>query len=327
MKAAAAFPEPPAAGRMPLPVNREKSLKVEINPFKRILKAAGAVCGGISTGTEKIRSGYGNGDCLYFDFQHMVFAVADATERFPWASRDLLNRLSESLARSGAPDTAQGWRELINTEVYSDQKFQHKTTFSCIAVRRDPEGVSLVISHGGDSVVTIMNSVTGAIRHQTGRDMYFAGRSREIADVSEYRVTDRDSRVLISSDGFDDVWRFCMRRSLLGGARDVFERYPVDSICEMIHGILEENRGCFEHDDIGFIIIDPFRLERIGGTAVIMGGTRPGEEHRYLADYSSRPHDRWVPGEEWGASEEEFRGAGIRILAEGGNRGGGRTMA
>ncbi|HOT44089.1 MAG TPA: hypothetical protein PLM53_08575 [Spirochaetota bacterium] len=306
---------------------REESLKVEINPSKRILKAAGAVCGGISTGTEKIRSGYGNGDCLYFDFEHMVFAVADATERFPWASRDLLNRLSESLAKSGAPDSAKGWKEMINTEVYSVQKFQHKTTFSCIAVRSDPEGLSLVISHGGDSVVTVMDSVTGGISHQTGRDMYFAGRSREIADVIEYRVADRNSRVLVSSDGFDDVWRFCIRRSLLGGAREVFERYAVDSICEMIHGILEENRGAFEHDDIGFIILDPFRLERIDGTAVVMGGTRPGEEHRYLTEYASRRNDRWVPGEEWGASAEEFDGAGIRILAHGGKWGSGRKPA
>ncbi len=304
---------------MPLSGYREESLKVEINPSKRILKAAGAVCGGISTGTEKIRSGYGNGDCLYFDFENMVFAVADATERFPWASRDLLNRLSESLAKSGPPDTAAGWKELVNGEVYSVQKFQHKTTFSCIAVRRDPDGVSLVISHGGDSVVTVMSSVTGAISHQTGRDMYFAGRSMEIADVSEYRMTDRNSRVLISSDGFDDVWRFCIRRSLLGGAREVFERYEVDSIGEMIHGILEDNRGGFEHDDIGFIIVDPFRLERIEGAAVIMGGTRPGEEHRYLAEYVSRRHDRWVTCDEWSVSAEEFEGAGIRILAHGGN--------
>ena len=78
-----------------------------------------------------------------------------------------------------------------------------------------------------------------------------------------------------------------MRRSLLGGAKDVFERYPVDSICEMIHGILEENRGGFEHDDIGFIIMDPFRTERIDGAAVLMGGTQPHEEQRYLTEYAS----------------------------------------
>ncbi len=118
----------------------------------------------------------------------------------------------------------------------------------------------LIISHGGDSVVTVMNSVTGSICQQTGRDMNFAGRSKEIVDVTQYRMADRDSRVLISTDGFDDVWRFCMHQSLLGGARDVFERYPVDGICEMISGILEENKGRFEYDDIGFIIIDPYRI-------------------------------------------------------------------
>ncbi|MBP7736038.1 MAG: hypothetical protein KA369_08725 [Spirochaetes bacterium] len=274
----------------------------------------GTVCGGISTGTEKIRSGYGNGDCLYFDFDHMVFAVADATERFPWASRDLLNRLSESLLKSGVPDTPEGWKEMINSEVYADQKFQHKTTFSCIAIRQDPDGVSLIIAHGGDSAVTVMDSVTGAICHQTPRDMYFAGRSKEIADVREYRMNDPNGRILVSSDGFDDIWRFCMRRSLLGGAREVFSQHPLDRICEMILGILDENRGVFEHDDIGFMIIDPFRMKRIDGAAVLMGGTKPHEEHRYLSEYAAESHDRWVSGEEWSDSVDELDGAGIRAL-------------
>jgi hypothetical protein len=293
--------------------SREESLKVEINPSKRILKMSGAVCGGISTGSDKIRSGYGNGDCLYFDFDLMVFALADGTERFPWASRDLLNRLSESILRCGVPDTTAGWKELVNTEVYHGQKYQHKTTFSCVAVRPDPKGVSLIISHGGDSVVTVMDSSTGAIRHQTGRDMNFAGRSKEITDVTEYRTADRNSRVFLSTDGFNDVWRFCTRRSLLGDAKDVFERYPVDCICERILGLLEENRGRFEHDDVGFIIIDPFRAERIGGTSIIMGGTQPHEERRYLSEYASGQHDRWVPGGEWGDCAGEFDGAGIYI--------------
>lgn len=295
----------------------KESPTVEINPSKRILKIPGTVCGGISTGTDKIRSGYGNGDCLYFDFEHLVFAVADGSERFPWASRDLLNRLSESLSRSGVPDTVLGWRDLMNTEIYSEQKYQYKTTFSCVAIRPEGKGgISLIISHGGDSAVTVMNSVTGLICQQTGRDMNFAGRSKDIADVTQYRTTDRDIKVLLSTDGFDDVWRFCMRQSLLGGARDVFERFPVDCICEMIHGILEDNRGRFEYDDIGFIIIDPYRTERIGGTAVIMGGTRPYEEQQYLLEYASGSHDRWVPDGQWGNYNEVFAGAGIRVLVQ-----------
>ncbi|MBP7586164.1 MAG: hypothetical protein KBA61_19130, partial [Spirochaetes bacterium] len=90
-----------------------------INAAARMISMEGRAGAFLATGTDKVRSGYGNGDCLYFDFENMVFAVADATERFPWASRDLLNRLSESLAKSGPPDTAAGWKELVNGEVYS----------------------------------------------------------------------------------------------------------------------------------------------------------------------------------------------------------------
>ncbi len=294
----------------------KESLTVEINPAKRILKMPGAVCGGIATGTDKIRNGYGNGDCLYFDFEHRVFAVADGSERFPWASRNLLNRLSESMARSGAPDTVEGWKDLINTEIYSVQKYQHKTTFSCVAINSRKEGVSLIISHGGDSVVTVMNSVTGLICHQTGRDMNFAGRSKDIADVTKYVTSDRDCRVLISTDGFNDFWRFCMSNSILGGKRDVFTRYPVENICEMISGILEANKGRFEYDDIGFIIIDPFQMEHISANAVLMGGTRPYEEKQFLLEYSAESHDHWVSDEKWIDSVEEFSGAGIRIILQ-----------
>lgn len=290
------------------------SRSVAINPARRILKMPGALCGGIRTGTDKIRSGYGNGDCLFFDFEHLVFAVADGSERFPGASRDLLNRLSESLSLSGSPDTVQGWREMLNGKVFSGQKYQHKTTFSCVAVRREGEELLLIISHGGDSAVTVMNGTTGSICRQTERDMNFAGRSREIADVTEYRTADRDGRVLISTDGFDDAWRFCMGQPIPGGARELFEQCPVDGICDMIHGVLEEDRGRFEYDDIGFIMMDPFRTERIRGRAVMMGGTQPFQEKRFLSEYASGLHDRWVPDGQWGGHDDLFAGAGIRVI-------------
>ena len=239
--------------------------------------------------------------------------MADGSERFPWASRDLLNRLSESLAQYGVPDTVLGWRDLINKEIYSEQKYQHKTTFSCVAIRREGEDVNLIISHGGDSAVTVMNSVTGSICQQTDRDMNFAGRSKEIVDVAKYRLADRDSRVLVSTDGFNDVWRFCLRQSLLGGASDVFKRYPVDSICEMIHGILEKNKSRFEYDDIGFIIIDPFRAETIKEKSVLMGGTRPHEEKRFQEEYLYGSYDQWISGSRWSEYADIFAEAGIQI--------------
>ena len=84
----------------------------------------------------------------------------------------------------------------------------------------------------------------------------------------------------------------------------------------MIHGILEENRNSFEYDDIGFIIIDPYRTERIGVATVIMGGTRPYEEQQYLSEYASGSHDRWVPDGQWGNYDEVFAGAGIRVIVQ-----------
>jgi len=291
----------------------QKLRSIGINASKRILKMKKSLCGGIITGTDKIRSGFGNGDCLFFDFDHLVFAVADGTERFPWASRDLLIRLSENLSRAGAPVTAQGWKDLINGKVYSGQKYQHKTTFSCVAIRGDQSGVDMIISHGGDSAVTVMDSKSGAVYHQTGRDMNFGGRSREIVEVSEHRMTDRNSRVVISTDGFNDLLRYCVSRSIFASESELFTAYPVDSIGELVHGIVESSRGMFEHDDIGFVIIDPFLVERIGGHAVIIGGTRPHEEKRFQEEYPRGPHDRWISGARWGEYADVFAGAGIQV--------------
>lgn len=295
----------------------KESPTVEINPFRRILKMPQAVCGGISTGSDKIRSGYGNGDCLYFDFEHLVFAVADGTERFPWASRDLLQRLSERLSRSGSPETVRDWKDMMNTEIYAGQKYQHKTTFSSVALRREGQDVFLIIANGGDSVVTVMDGLTGKIRRQTGRNMDFAGRSKEIVDVTEHRVPDPNHRVLLSTDGFDDVWRFCHRRSLVGSARDVLERVGLDGVGEVIFGMLEGQRGRFEYDDVGFILLDPGAVERVKGKALIMGGTRPFEEKHYRLQYTPQAYDRWIPDAQWAGQEEMLAGAGIRVLKAG----------
>jgi hypothetical protein len=291
----------------------KESRLIGINASMRTLKVKDAVCGGIITGTDKIRSGFGNGDCLYFDFEHRVFAVADGSERFPWASRDLLIRLSESLLRSGAPGTAQSWKDLINGEVYSEQKYQHKTTFSCVAIKGDRSGVDMVISNGGDSAVTVMDSISGAIYQQTGRDMNFGGRSREIVDVSELRMTDHNGRVIISTDGFNDLMRFCVRTSIFSSEVEIFTAYPLDSIGELVHGIIGSNRGTFEHDDIGFIIIDPFRIGRIGGPAVFIGGTRPHEEKRFQEEYAQGFYDRWISRPRWSEFADIFAGAGIIV--------------
>lgn len=287
--------------------------EIEINASQRTVKCGNAVCGSVITGTDKIRSGYGNGDCLYFDFKHGVFAIADATERFPWASRDLLNRLSETLSLRGTPGSSEGWKDLMNAQVYSAQKYQHKTTFSCVALDREGEGGGMVVIHGGDSVVTVINPADGSLLYQTGPDMNFAGRSLGITDVSEHRYGDRNVRVIISSDGFGDLFRFCLRQKLIKNAAQAFSGNTLAGVCGNIHEVLDNNRGRFEHDDIGFILIDPFRAVNIRGPKILIGGTRPNEEKRFLEGASSGPRNRWVPAGEWREHESMFSGIGITV--------------
>ncbi len=292
------------------------SWPLEINPSKRIVRLKNAACGGVITGTDKIRSGFGNGDCVILDFAHRVFAVADGSERFPWASRDLLNRLWSSISRSGAPGSLREWIDMLNDEVYSGQKYQHKTTFSCAAVAGEGDERTLFIAHGGDSAVTLMEPDGGSIVFQTGRDMNFAGRSRLIADCTEHRVTDRGSRVVLSTDGFDDLLRYCKKHSLYPRLSRVLADVPVDRICEEMHDVLDAHRGKIEHDDIGLIVIDPFAFTGgRGEKTVLIGGTKPYEEMRYSADYASGPRERWAAEGEWAECADLFSGAGILVKA------------
>lgn len=286
---------------------------IEINAAKRILRLKGALSGSIFTGTDKVRNGYGNGDCLYFDFHHRVFAVADGTERFPWASRDILCRLSEELTQAGVPGTADEWKTLINRRVYPEQKYQHKTTFSCVAVSGDDDEIVLTVAHGGDSVVLVIDSVSGDVLFETGRNMDFAGRSREIVDVIEHRVTDRNARVVIYSDGFDDLFHYCIRQSVLSRLSDAFTHFPVDRLGEQIHRLLGENAGLFEYDDIACIVMDPFRLVGVDVKRVLIGGTQPHEEKYFRSGDDHMEENRWVPQTGWADAAEAFLKSGITI--------------
>lgn len=288
--------------------------RAEINPSRRTFRFRDQACGLIRTGTEKIRNGFGNGDCIMLDFKHRVFAAADGSERAPWASRDLLKRLWSSLLRYGTPGSLAEWVDMLNEQVYPGQKYQHKTTFSCVAVSGEGDARRLFIFHGGDSIVTLMNPAEGSILFQTGRDMNFAGRSRSIADCTEHPLADRNIRVAISTDGLNDLLRYCRRQALFPGILTLPPDHPVERVCDEMHRVLDTHGGKFEHDDIGLVVLDPFALGDSGTGAVLIGGTRPHEEVRYREDRASQVRDQWWPEEAWPENEREFALAGIAVM-------------
>jgi hypothetical protein len=48
-----------------------------VNAAERTLVKGDAACAMVLTGSDKIRSGYGNGDCRLLDFRNRVFALSD----------------------------------------------------------------------------------------------------------------------------------------------------------------------------------------------------------------------------------------------------------
>jgi len=93
---------------------------IEVNNDMRVIMDREAFFVMLLAGTDKIRSGYGNGDSLLIDSEHSIFAIADATERFPNASRILLSKIMGGLA--SIPDTSEQWRAYINA-IYQQQEY------------------------------------------------------------------------------------------------------------------------------------------------------------------------------------------------------------
>ncbi len=257
-----------------------KSSTPLIDPLRRLIRVDDALSASIVTGTDKVQSGYGNGDCLLMDFPRGVFAVADAAERFPVASRDLLERLVRGLTTRGAPGTRSEWTACIE-EAWAGQKFVHKTTFSLLALSRRDDGLNAYLCHGGDSAIMIFDAADQSIKFKTGPDMNFAGRSKQAPAVEKIPLENRNLRILLATDGFFDVIRHYYGHCPLGLPEELLS-HPVHRAAGLLHRAIEESRGKLTHDDIGLILLDPFKAENIEHPPLLMGGTTPDAEANYI---------------------------------------------
>jgi len=287
-----------------------------INAAERTLVKDAAACAMVLTGSDKIRSGYGNGDCLLLDFRNSVFALSDGAERYARASRLLLERLSTAIETQGAPASADEWRELAN-RVYSDQSYQHKATFSCAALLGTTTARRLVVTHGGDSMVFVVSKLSGAIEFRTVVDMSFAGRSRTVANVTEIDLGKGEFRIVLCSDGLIDVARFA-GRDLAGLLSSTALRVEIRKIPERVKKVITDSLKMErkkEYDDISFIVLEPSMMDATSDLRVLMGGTSPGEEEEYQRRVlPERIFNKWLGVDEMAAQSSLINSCGIRIL-------------
>jgi len=268
----------------------------------------------LATGTDKVRSGYGNGDCVLMDFAHSVFALSDSTERHARASRELLERLRTAVAESGTPAGIGEWRAMVNG-VFARQEYRHKATFSCVGLAERNGALTLTALNGGDSAIIVINVTERRVEYMSRPDMYFAGRSREIAHAAELVLSGDEYRVALCSDGMSDIAKLSGKsvvEMMMEAAASAVDGLPA-RFREMVESI--DGTPGAEYDDAGTLVIDPRACMRRENIALIMGGTSPHEEAGYQQKLRRAPElDRWIAVEEVERRGDVARGCGITII-------------
>ena len=276
-----------------------------------MVRQKGALSALVITGSDKVENGFGNGDCFLLDFSRLIFAVSDGSERYPQASRILLERFAEVISeRDKSPDISV-LKKSIET-IYGGQKYTHKCTFSCVAFFKNRKEVTVSISSGGDSVVIVADSSDRSIIFKTVPDMNFAGRSKNVPGISTLTLKDRKFRVIIATDGFTEVLNKIGKPEHGKLPEWLFK----GSLCDIAGKFRRrfKTKKLLSYDDIGMIIVDPFSVCR-DDKAIVVGGTSPSKEALFASSFSGRT-GKWVEKERWPGDEEIFDSAGITIKDE-----------
>lgn len=275
-----------------------------LNPLKRSVRLPGRLGACLITGTEKIRCGYGNGDCLLLDLRHRIFAVADASERFPHASRLLLDRLATDVCRNGPPTSETEFNRLL-CRIWSRQRFIHKTTLSCVVLIEGNGGPAAMVASNGDSSVSLMGATPGTMLLHTGADMNFAGRSRRPNPVETHRLANAPATIVLATDGMP---------AAANGALAPISGHP-HRIGDRIEKQIHSDGGPGEIDDIGAIALSTQIMNEPSEAVIIMGGTRPGVETAFVRGGERKAElDRWDDVAAWKRSPELLAMAGIRVI-------------
>ncbi len=292
---------------------KDTESSILINPARRAINVPGRISASLNTGSHKLQSGFGNGDCLLMDFQRLFFAISDSTDRWPDASRNIFNRLTDYLSKMELPQNEDEWLRLIN-RLYATQQYLYRATFTGIAIKNSEGRKKAVIIHGGDSITLIVDVKEGSIKFQTTSNMNFVGRAKCIPEAFTIPLYSGTEIIIMGSDGIADIARLSglkLEDMCIAAA----SRYSVDEVPHRISHLLDSFEGEIQHDDIGIIAIDPHKIEPAAKLSVLMGGTMPGDEKRYSSQLKGgNVSDRWMNAEDKNINKPDLDAAGIIIL-------------
>ncbi len=291
-------------------MNQKKDISsVQINFAKRAMVLHDQVSASLITGSEKLKSGFGNGDCLLLDLQNLFFAVSDSTDRWPDASRNILQGMIKDLA-GYVPKDNNEWLNFINA-AYDRQEYIYRATISAVFINRQNDQHEAVIIHGGDSLILIIDVRTGQVKYQSISDMNFVGRAKSLSKVESVPLESENERIIIASDGLADLARI-VNYPLEEMCINAASRYSVDEVPQQIAELFNRQEDSLKYDDIGIVVIDPFKVQLNKDLCLLMGGTMPEAEKRfYFALQESKIIDEWITLDKINATEEKYIIAGI----------------
>ena len=258
-----------------------------LNKNKRSMRLPGflgASLQGRSLGTENCS---GVGDCLLLDLFKGFFAVADASDRNPTASRDFMKMFSKMLSGIDAlsadyfyeDEEIKSLQELIRGKaelLMKSLSFRDGCTFTGVLILKTGKGIGGLLLHTGDSFLLACDLHSGNINQLTKDNFWMVGRSQHFFQIEELHINS-DTRLLLATDGFGNI----PVPEGMGREEYVLKLFRSLSVDEIPDSLFERSDNlATAWDDTAIIAIDPMAMARFPG-CYIVGGTSPAEEKAF----------------------------------------------
>ena len=250
----------------------------------RIPGFVGASLQGKSSGAENCP---GVGDCLLLDLSKGFFAVADASDRNPTASRDFMKMFSKMLSGIDAlsadyvyeDEEVNSLQEQIKTKaelLLQSLSFRDGCTFTGILILKTRKGLGGMMLHTGDSFLIACDLHSGNAYQLTKDNFWMVGRSQHFFQIEKLHINN-ETRLLLSTDGFGNI------PVPVGIGREeyvlkMFESLSVDEIPDSFFDRVDHIDTAW--DDTAIIAINPTAMTRFS-VCFILGGTSPTEEKAF----------------------------------------------
>ena len=252
-----------------------------VNEYRRAIRCPGFL--GARVKGSRHRSA-GVGDCILLDFKRGFFAVADASDRNPLASREFMVMFSGMLKNMENLNPHRVFNPLEITNIQgqlADESqqllaalpFRAGTTFTGVLIVTGSDSKIGIVLHSGDSLMLLYDVEKQTACQFTNNNFWMVGRSERFFQI-EVLPIHPEMRLLLATDGINDIPTptGCARDEMI---LDLFETSCVDEVPDRL--LHDDHTSKGRWDDAAIIAINPFQAVPLKGT-LIVGGTSREEE-------------------------------------------------